>query len=242
MKVKYYGCSKTGAVRENNEDAILMRAEGDAAFFLVADGIGGGEHGETVSGMLRDRFADWWEKKTWSAQSGESFTGCLEEIKRLLERINHEVVQTYGEHNAGSTVVILFLLGSACAYISSGDSRIYKMRALNCHQVTRDDVYENLPKEWAARYDANSYGKLASAVGIAARLEFSICTDRAHRGDAFFLCSDGVYRYVPQKKLLRLLTLGRCFLSQKRFSKNLSEVIKVNGAGDNYSFVIAAIH
>lgn len=240
MKLQFFGLSETGSVRKHNEDAILMRSCGNAGIFLVADGVGGGESGEVVSGMLRDRFASWWETHTWDGS--ERLLDCLEETKELLIQINHEVVQRFGEYHAGSTVAMLLVVGYACAYISAGDSRIYKTRLLQCRQVTRDDTYENLPEEWAARFGASSAGKLVGAVGIAPKLEFSVRTDSVHRGDAFFLCSDGVYRYMAQKKLFRQLIISRWLLSQGRFSRRLCAEIERNGAGDNYSFVLAVIH
>ena len=52
MTLRYYGRSETGAVRERNEDALLLLEENGAALFLVADGIGGKAYGEIASGML----------------------------------------------------------------------------------------------------------------------------------------------------------------------------------------------
>ena len=38
MTLSYYGRSETGAVRETNEDALLLLEENGAALFLVIEG------------------------------------------------------------------------------------------------------------------------------------------------------------------------------------------------------------
>lgn len=241
MKTVYYGRSETGSVREANEDAILMRASANEALFLVADGIGGKAHGEIVSGMLRDAYSRWWDK-TFSASAPDmDFPKCIEAIKKELLQINREAVLRFGEWNAGSTIALLFLCGRNCAYVSAGDSRIYRARGLSLQQVTRDDIFDNLPETRMAGYGSSASGKLVGAVGINSRLDFSIRTDIIHAGDSYFLCTDGVYRYVSDQILRsRLLFTGR-FMTPKRATEMLCKDVERNGSGDNYSMVLVKV-
>lgn len=241
MRIEYQGCSQTGAVRSHNEDAVLMRSTDDAALFLVADGIGGGTSGEVVSRMLRDRFGEWWDGNI-STGHHKAFLAYLDEIKEMLCRVNRDVVDRYGELKAGSTAALLFLHGGTCAYLWSGDSRIYKIRSWRCGQMTRDDIFENLPEERAARYEGmNTSGRLAGAVGLRTQLDFSVRTDDVRAGDGFFLCSDGVYRYVSPRKLNWRLVADFGIFSQKCVSDRLCADITKNGAGDNYSFILVRV-
>lgn len=237
MNPLYYGCSETGSVRKNNEDAILMRAAGNAALFFVADGIGGKAHGEVVSGMLRDAYSRWWDETFPTSDGDIDFQKGIEAIKEQLLQINREVVLRFGEWNAGSTIALLFLCGRNCAYLSSGDSRIYRARGLRLQQITRDDTFDNLPKERAIQYGKSSSGKLAGAVGISGRLDFSVRTDTVQFGDSYFLCTDGVYRFVPNQKLRNRLLFGGRFLTPKRVTELLCEDVERNGSGDNYSMI-----
>ena len=157
------GISETGLVRRNNEDAILLRTGKDAALFLVADGVGGREHGEVVSAMLRDGFADWWDAWFLPRENHASFPEVIDALREKLTEINTGAVNRFGEMNAGSTLVLLFLYGGNCVRFSSGDSRIYRARGLRLCQLTRDDVYENLAVK-PAGYGKEANGKLVAAM------------------------------------------------------------------------------
>ena len=237
MKIAYDGCTKKGGVREINEDVILMRTSGDVALFMVADGVGGKDNGEIVSGMLEDGFDQWWNDDFPGITAEDGFQRCLDAIKDKLYQINQTVIQRFGEWSAGSTIVLLLIYGSNCAYLSAGDSRIYRMRGFTMRQVTRDDIYENLPSERAKQYSVSAAGKLVSAVGINSNLEFSVRTDVVKSGDRFFLCSDGVYGYIPERRLRNWLIFGSLFKSPKSVTGFLSKEIDRNGAGDNYSMI-----
>lgn len=236
MKLLCAGVSHTGKVRRNNEDAILVRTSDRGALLLVADGIGGREYGEVVSTMLRDSYAKWWEERFLICDI--SFQVAIAELKDILLQVNCEVVNQFGRFNAGSTLVLLFLYQGNCLYISSGDSRIYLARKFSFQQITVDDVYENLrePKE---KFEKASRGKLVGAVGIRETPEFSIRTDRLWRGDRFFLCSDGVYRYLSPQKLHRRILLG--YTKPEKLLNEFSKEIEQNGAADNYSMIYVCI-
>ena len=237
MKLAYYGCSEKGPVREINEDVILMRVSEESALFLVADGIGGKENGEVVSGMLLDGFTQWWDEDFPEITGSGVFQRSVEGIKEKLQQINREAVTRFEERSAGSTIALLFLHGQNCAYLSAGDSRIYRMRGLSMQQVTRDDVYENLPEEEAARYSGPTSGKLVGAVGISQALEYSIRTDIVQSGDRFFLCSDGVYGFVPPRRLRDLLVFGSLLTQPENVVRSIRKEVDRNGAGDNFSLI-----
>ena len=236
MRLEYAGCSETGLVRTNNEDAILMRDCGEAGLFLVADGIGGRTNGEVVSAKIRDTYDRWWETQFLPEYGRIEFRTAVQQIKDTLLQINREVVQTFGEMNAGSTLVLLFVYGRNCVCFSSGDSRIYRLRKLSLKQITRDDAYQ---AEDAAHADQN--GKLLSAVGIWSSLEFAMRTDGLRAGECFFLCSDGVYRYVKPSVLYRKTLSGKLFSAPERVTEMLEREVLKNGAGDNYSCIFIKI-
>lgn len=234
MKFEIGCCSRTGLVRNTNEDAMLIRSADCGALFLVADGIGGREHGEIVSGMLRDGYAQWWEQHFLPASARLTFPGAIEEIKNVLFRMNREVVECYGEAAAGSTLALLFLFRGNCLYLSAGDSRIYLARSFSFRQVTVDDVVGNGNEK--DQLSANSMqGKLLGALGISAVPAFSIRTDVLKNHDRFFLCSDGVYRYLSPKILSRYMLHRQ--QNPDRLITDFSLEIERNGARDNYTMI-----
>lgn len=229
-------CSRTGLMRGTNEDAMLIRTAGQGALFLVADGIGGRKHGEIVSGMLRDGYARWWEQRFLSASAGMTFPGAMREIKEIFFRLNREVVVRYGEAVAGSTLALLFLFRGNCLYLSAGDSRIYLARRFSFRQVTVDDVAGNgndrLPADPAR-------GKLLGALGISAVPALNIRTDQFLNHDRFFLCSDGVYRYLSPRVLSRRM-LHR-WQNPNCLIDDFAQKIERNGARDNYTMIYVRV-
>lgn len=240
MKLEYAGLSETGAVRKLNEDAFLMKHAEHAALFLVADGVGGAERGDAASAALRDAYDRWWNEQLLRLPAPPPLSEAVASLKEVLREVNAELVRRYGEMRVGSTLVLLFLLGNSCAIISCGDSRLYCVRGLRFRQLTRDDTYENLQvkPEGTGEKDA---GKLVSAVGFFQQPEFTVRTEHVERGMRFFLCSDGVYRYVPPGTLKRRLLLGGRLSAPEGLLASLSAVVERNGAGDNYSMIFVRV-
>lgn len=225
MRLTFFGCCETGLVRSTNEDAVLMRSSNAGGLFLVADGIGGRAHGEVVSALLRNCYAQWWQEQFLPKWSGMDLTAALSSLKSTLFQVNRQVVGRFGELTAGSTLALLFLFRGACVYLSVGDSRIYHARGLSFQQVTLDDTCK----------DRDGAEKLVSAVGIHSTPEFRVSTSVLRGGSKFLLCSDGVYRFVNPIVLRRtMLLLGN---SPQRAVESLSTEVERNGARDNYSMI-----
>ena len=236
MKLRFAGISQVGQIRNKNEDAILMRVADHGALFLVADGIGGREHGELASKMLCDRYNEWWEEQFFTPSM--TFQKAIDTLRKVLFQVNQEIVSQFGCFNVGSTLVLLFLFHNHCLYLSSGDSRIYSAHGMAFQQITVDDVYENL-RPSAIKFEKASKGKLIGAVGICETPEFSIRTDAIKKKDRFLLCSDGAYRFISPQHLRRYI-LSPWKSPSKMIDDSLKE-IEANGAKDNYSMICICI-
>lgn len=238
MRLTYGGCSSAGLVRAVNEDSYLARVSERGGLFLVADGIGGKAHGEVVSGMLKDSYDRWWQNCFLPAERTMEFQTAMEGIKSVLREQNQEVFQRFGPMNAGSTLALLFLFQDRCLYLSVGDSRIYRRKGFSLRQVTVDDVYGNLPDR-GENSDARLRGKLVGAVGIRPTAEFTLRTDTLRTGTRFFMCSDGVYRYIAPENLSRHMIFDGS--DSERLLRRISEKVEENGAGDNYTMIYVRV-
>ena len=241
MRLDVYGISQKGSVREKNEDAILTRTCDNAGLFLVADGIGGRAHGEIVSGMLRDGYDRWWNNTFLSKRYEFTFQEATESLKEVLIGLNQDVVSQFGENRAGSTLALLFLFDGNSVCLSAGDSRIYRSRNFSFRQMTRDDVYGNQPGYEKNEEKDRNIGKLLSAIGIRWTLDFSMRTDCSRAGDFWFLCSDGVYRFIRRGSMRwKLPLLGR-IMATDRFVHRIESEVEKNGSGDNYSMIFVRV-
>src|SRR5437762_1260060 len=180
-----------GTVRRRNEDAVLERAE--IGLWAVADGAGGHERGDFASSRIIAAL-----RRVDPALSGLSL---VEEVKGSLAEVNREVrakAATIGPNALiGSTVAVLLIWGDQYCCLWAGDSRLYRMRASQLRQLTRDQSHvqdlvdrgEILPEAAASHPMANIVTNLIGAFG---RLVLEEGHDRLEPGDILLLCSDGL--------------------------------------------------
>ena len=229
------GMCEKGSAREENQDSILIRIHRDSGLFVVADGVAGAAYGALASKFLTESCFEWWNA-FFLRHSDLPFAEIFEEIKFLAENVNQELVETYGAGNSCSTVALLFIHKAAYGYLSAGDSRIYLCDKRGARQITRDDIWENQPN---VEHSTEHRGKILSAVGGYASLDYSCATDRMERGTGFLLCSDGIYKYVDSMLIYDTLRgIYRKPVPGKRMIRRLTSAVGRTGADDNYSLIV----
>ncbi|MCD7730011.1 MAG: serine/threonine-protein phosphatase, partial [Oscillospiraceae bacterium] len=235
MNIEYIKYSDTGLVRQVNQDRIFAVSGKDCGLYVVADGIGGHFCGEIASSKLINAFDCWW--KEFSEEKSE-FHRCADELKEIILRINSEI---YNEFSAkgklcGTTVALLFICGGKYVIINIGDSRIYTLRGGKLNKETVDHTILAEAKIRGKQPSKDAKDRLTSAVGCQKELKMSIKTASV-RASPFFICSDGVYKYVSGRDIVKFM--------QKRNldgAERLCNRIIGNGAGDNYSFILVYAH
>ena len=222
-----------GTVRRRNEDAVLERAE--IGLWAVADGAGGHERGDYASSRVIAALRD-----VDAALSGRSL---VEEVKESLAKVNREVrakAATIGPNALiGSTVAVLLIWDNQYCCLWAGDSRLYRVRAGQLRQLTRDQSHvqdlvdrgEILPEAAAAHPMANIVTNL---IGAFDRLVLEERRDRLERGDILLLCSDGLSSALKDTEIGDILT--RCPVGAA--ADRLIERALDQGARDNVSAVV----
>jgi len=209
MKMTYtsHVLSDQGLHRENNEDCSVMVTDRPEAGLLygVADGMGGYAAGETASRLAchqlqKQYFAGFADLPT-DEQSEEKLFFLLETI---FYNIHVQLVEL-AENNInlrgmGTTLTSLVIRDDRGLVVHVGDSRLYRMRAGQLTQLTRDHTelqqyIDNgqLTKEEAARHHLRHI--LSQALGSRKDSFRRAFTDSfaVEAGDLFLLCSDGLY-------------------------------------------------
>jgi serine/threonine protein phosphatase PrpC len=192
-----------GNVRSHNEDAVLELPE--AGLWLVADGMGGHKAGDVASNAI---------VMALSAMRRHARPSVLlDEIEDRLAAVNDRLYRASFEDGAGvrgSTVAVLVALERHVLSLWAGDSRIYRCRAGQLTQHTRDhsetqeQVDEGrLSAEAAEKHEASNV--ITRAVGGARELFLDIELTELQHEDCFLLCSDGLYRELPKSDLQKHL-------------------------------------
>jgi len=247
MKICYEILNEIGLVRKENQDNVFGANNSSEGIFLVADGMGGHTDGGRASRILKDRVEIWWENHQKYGEQN-SFFHVLEELKVVLEEGNQEIFKSTGKGDiCGSTVVLLWIQGYAWAVLSCGDSRCYlvkdRMLVRYVCQVTTDDVWENqlqnvngLSREEIQGHAC--FGRLVHAVGTEENFVCTVRSDQLSGRSVFALCSDGIYRYCPEKYLRTQLKRAIKIENLKNCTEKIKHQVYRNSAPDNLSFIL----
>jgi serine/threonine-protein phosphatase Stp1 len=200
--------SDAGKVRGRNEDAYLDCPQD--GLWVVADGMGGHQGGDIASQLIVARLAD--------LPRGD-FNERLAAIRRCLHwlnrRLGQELTVIAGRSDSiiGSTVVALLVEGNRAACVWAGDSRCYLWRGQRLYQLTKDHSLQQrligeqeMSIEQAKAHPAA--GALTRAIGAAEQLTLDVLELEVYPGDAFLLCSDGLYQGLGGDVLGQALDLG----------------------------------
>ncbi|PPQ33359.1 PP2C family protein-serine/threonine phosphatase [Rhodopila globiformis] len=200
-----WAATHPSAGRSYNEDAFVDRPA--LGLWAVADGAGGHEGGQMASGMLRSAL----EAIPESVSAAE----LLAEVRAGIEA-THISLRALAERDGrpilgASTIVVLMLRDEHFACLWAGDSRCYLLRDGVLQQITHDHslVQELVDSGAIHPEDAEAHPQgnvITRAVGADMdELVLDKASNRTQPGDRFLLCSDGLYKSVPEVELARLL-------------------------------------
>jgi protein phosphatase len=124
----------------------------------------------------------------------------IDDIEARLSRANralHDMSITKGAVS-GSTVAAMVSFDRYVACLWAGDSRIYRLRGAALEQVTRDhsEVQELADSGQEVNEDTAS-NVITRAIGGMSELALDIEIRELQDGDAYVICSDGLYRELP---------------------------------------------
>ncbi len=232
--------SDTGMVREVNEDAYGSEEVGHGWLFVVADGMGGHQSGDVASRLAVKSILDSFRNSTAIDPSRR----LLESLATAHERIMARQGDSTGRARMGTTVVALYVTPGVAHYAWVGDSRIYLVRDGQISAITRDhtvgrelvDRGLSTPAEVLENPDAH---KLSRALGMDQQWEPECAPNplATEPGDMLLMCSDGLYRMVPEGDALSLLLANEPVEAAIR----LVELANERGGKDNVTVQVVHV-
>ncbi len=245
-KILSYARTDPGLCRNINQDAIGGFVNGKMGLFIVADGIGGHSHGEIASNAVISAFEEFWQRIMNTGKPPE-FGILTDMVQQVLYQVNQKIYMQYNKNNiCGTTAVVLLIKNNQYAIFSVGDSHIYTLQKRKLVLKTVDDVWDNLP-ETMNHYTAKEIaenpnrGKLTQAVGISENMNIHVCTARIETGQAFLLCSDGLYKYCEDRLIKKTLKQTRSEKAAQLAIENMIHRVFSKGAPDNISAIFVKI-
>ena len=192
------GVTDPGRKRSDNQDSLVVR--NDVCLWAVADGMGGHLGGKWASEQIKAALD--------SLPLTEDFDENFRRIGGAVHSANATISARGLEAGStmGSTVAILYSLGSRYAIFWAGDSRVYLLRGGELLRMTTDHtwVQEMIDGGLLTAADAETHPNrhvLSRAVGAAPKLTLDAVLGEIEPDDHFLLCSDGLTGVVPEPEI-----------------------------------------
>ena len=235
-EIDVYGLTHQGKVRKTNQDNFLVAtlhkridvkysslAPGDdnisgeerlAFIMMVADGVGGTEHGEAASRLAVESVSNYVSEamRCYYGAQGTSEISLAEVLEQAARQCHESVCRHAEEQTIRSMATTLTLFLGAWPWIyllQVGDSRCYRLRDGELTQVTRDQTMAQELMDLGVMAPAEASNSrlshvLSSAIGGQSSMPI-VNRIPAEWNNVHLLCSDGLTRHVSDDRIREVL-------------------------------------
>lgn len=244
-----------GQVRELNEDSLCVLVPPDLApdldaLFVVADGMGGHNHGEVASGFVIEKFKQLFTSqkyREWVDHQSNRQDYYILALKEIIEKLNAQLYQmssTRADLQGMGTTVTAALVKDGNLYIGHvGDTRAYLVSNGEWKQLTEDHswVMEQVKDGQMTLAQAESdsrKNRLMRALGITNVVRVDRIVESLKAGDVLLLCSDGLVNHVKGEEIMGYARNGA---PPQQICQTLVDLANQRGGHDNITVIIARV-
>ena len=229
--IEFGHSTHVGLRREHNEDTYY--ADANLGLWLVADGMGGHEHGEVASALARD---------TLVREVGKG-AGLIPAIQLADEEIIRHSTRRSEALPMGTTIAALRITGERDFEVAwVGDSRVYIFNN-GLKQLSQDHSYvqELIDQGAITSEQARSHphrNVVTQALGVTDPQSLRVETLRGslQAGMQILLCSDGLTEEVEDADISRVLS--RTDLTAQECVDHLILAALDGGGSDNVTVIL----
>lgn len=226
-------------IRDENQDSLLIMDE--VLLFAVADGMGGGCYGSMTSQMtIRALEDELKEDKMDSLEYGYYL------IQSKIQQINKYIYNLSCKNGCtmGTTLSLVMFKDDGVLIGNVGDTWICRIRnsefkiLSKVHSVAGEQ-YERGLISFKEYREHEMKHILTQAIGTSDEIDPYLAVEKVRKGDIYIICSDGVYNYIDEKKLVDI-----AIESGDNLKEACMEIVKSsieNASDDNMSIVIIKI-
>lgn len=230
--IEFGHSTHVGLRREHNEDTYY--ADADLGLWLVADGMGGHEHGEVASALARDTLVREVSRGT--------------ELVRAIQIADEEIIRHSTRRSEalpmGTTIAALRLAKDGAFEVAwVGDSRVYLWRDGKLAQLSQDHSYvqELIGRGEISVEQARSHphrNVVTQALGVTdpQQLNVETLSGELDAGMQLLLCSDGLTEEVDDARIAQ--TLAHLDCSAQECVDELVAAALDGGGSDNVTVVL----
>lgn len=260
VRIRLFGRSDVGQVREHNEDSFVwgrlsespkttapdatldteLPAEG--VLLGVCDGMGGAAAGEVASQLAVDLIFS--QLRAAEPRSRDELARSLNTaIEQAGRRIFDEARKDKSRKGMGTTATIALIANGLILVGQVGDSRGYMLRGPRLVQLTRDQSLVNqlieagqLTEEEAESFEHANI--ILQALGTAETVQVDLTSAELRRGDRVLFCSDGLSGMVKNDEIREVLGSAE---DPAHVVNTLIERANQAGGHDNVTVLVAFV-
>lgn len=215
------------------------------ALFIVADGMGGHEHGQEASQLAIKSLVTYVSGSLHSQQKRTE--DLLPLLRESVENANWAVYERNQELRTkmGTTMTVTLVVDTTAYVAHVGDSRCYLYHhPTGLSQITQDhSVVAALVTAGVIQpediYTHPSRNLIYRCLGEKSRVEVETSTVPLAAGDMLLLCSDGLWEMVRDQQIAAILTTSRPTPSDTAHA--LVQAALAGGGEDNVSVIVARV-
>ncbi|MCR5691443.1 MAG: Stp1/IreP family PP2C-type Ser/Thr phosphatase [Eubacterium sp.] len=240
--MKSFSITDTGRVRNNNQDCVLCEENAVGCFpnlFIVADGMGGHNAGDTASKMCVRVVSE-----QISISEKRTPVGVFEEAVMVAnQQIHRSANENVDYAGMGTTMVATTIFENVAYVVNVGDSRLYQYSG-ELKQITVDhSLVEEMVQSGELRKDEMRTHPNKNIITRALGTDTSVRPDcfeiGVKQGDVLLLCSDGLSNMLEDEAMEEVLKKNGDDLEQA--ARTLVDQANEAGGKDNISVVLISI-
>ena len=237
-----FSLTDTGRMRTANQNYVFCQDTEIGSFpnlFIVADGMGGHNAGDTASRMCVEEIVSQIQKSTKITPIG-IFEQAVAAANEKVYQASKEDPSLYG---MGTTVVAAMVLGKTVYVVNVGDSRLYVCKE-SLTQVTVDHslVEEMVQSGKLQKEEMRTHPNkniITRALGTNPEVKADCFEIEVEEGDVLLLCSDGLSNMMEDKTIEAIIKKNPEDMEQA--ARQLVDEANKAGGKDNISVVLVRI-
>lgn len=250
LVVRSSGLTDVGLLRTHNEDCF--EADDRHEVYVVADGMGGHNHGEVASRVAVDSIREFIAQTvdrdgTLPIGYDANLLQHSNRLKRSIQVAHDQVLTAIREDGTllgmGTTIVGAMLDDNILAIAHVGDSRGYRLRNGHLELLTQDHTWVN--EQVVAGYLSEEQAKshplknvVTRALGGDSEVVVDVTETEVWPGDLFLLCSDGLTTMLSDQEIHERLVAD---MSIDAICQRMVDDANARGGFDNITVVILAV-
>ena len=240
--MRTFSITDVGMVRQVNQDYVYTTDNPLGPLpnlFVVADGMGGHNAGDTASRMCVEVVVSQIEKSTKVTP-----IGILEQaVAAANETVYDASLEDVALYGMGTTLVGTVVFGDTAYVINVGDSRLYAFRdtlkqVTVDHSLVEEMVQSGKLQKEAIRTHPNK-NIITRALGTNRTVKADCFEIEVREGDVLLLCSDGLTNMLEDDRIESIIKQYKN--DMKRAGEILIEEANEAGGKDNISVVLVRL-